>query len=164
MVSTAADYARFPQMLANGGQLDGVRLLSRKSIELMTVDHLPPDIQMGEDMYRFEALEPSARMGQGFGLTVAVRTDAGRNPLPGSVGDYYLGWCLRHLLLGRPARAPVRDLHDAVADRAAAVPLSDARHGVPGLDRQLMGNLILTEGVSARKCGVGICPPGGCIE
>ncbi len=91
MVSTAADYARFAQMLANGGQLDGVRLLSRKSVELMTSNHLPPDIQMGDDMYRFEALEPSARMGQGFGLTVAVRTDAGRNPLPGSVGDYFWG-------------------------------------------------------------------------
>ncbi len=91
MASTSGDYARFAQMLANGGQLDGVRLLSRKSVELMTSNHLPPDIKMGDDMYRFEALEPSARMGQGFGLTVAVRTDAGRNPLPGSVGDYYWG-------------------------------------------------------------------------
>jgi CubicO group peptidase (beta-lactamase class C family) len=91
MVSTSADYARFAQMLANGGQLDGVRLLSRKSVELMTSNHLPPDIVMGDDMGAFEALEPSARMGQGFGLTVAVRTDAGRNPLPGSVGDYYWG-------------------------------------------------------------------------
>src|SRR5471032_2807303 len=91
MVSTSADYARFAQMLANGGQLDNVRLLSRKSVELMTSNHLPPDILMGDDMGAFEALEPSARMGQGFGLTVAVRTDAGRNPLPGSVGDYYWG-------------------------------------------------------------------------
>ena len=91
MVSTAADYARFLQMFANGGQLDGVRLLSRKSIDLMTADALPPDIKMGADMWRFEALEPSARMGQGFGLGFAVRTDQGRNPLPGSPGDYYWG-------------------------------------------------------------------------
>ena len=91
MVSTAADYARFLQMLASGGQLDGVRLISRKSIDLMTADALPPDIKMGADMFRFEALEPSARMGQGFGLGFAVRTDVGRNPLPGSVGDYYWG-------------------------------------------------------------------------
>jgi CubicO group peptidase (beta-lactamase class C family) len=91
MVSTSADYARFLQMLANGGQLDGVRLLSRKSVELMTSNHLPPDILMGEDMHTFEALEPSARMGYGFGLTVAVRTDPGRSPLPGSVGDYFWG-------------------------------------------------------------------------
>jgi CubicO group peptidase (beta-lactamase class C family) len=91
MVSTAADYARFLQMFANGGQLDGVRLISRKSIDLMTAGALPPDIKMGADMWRFEALEPSARMGQGFGLGFAVRTDQGRNPLPGSPGDYYWG-------------------------------------------------------------------------
>ncbi len=91
MVSTAADYARFLQMFANGGQLDGVRLISRKTIDLMTADHLPPDIVMGEDMYRFEALEPSARMGQGFGLGFAVRNEQGRNPLPGSPNDYYWG-------------------------------------------------------------------------
>ena len=91
MVSTAADYARFLQMFANGGQLDGVRLISRKSIDLMTADALPPDVKMGADMFRFEALEPSARMGQGFGLGFAVRTDVGRNPLPGTPGDYYWG-------------------------------------------------------------------------
>jgi len=91
MVSTAADYARFLQMFANGGQLDGVRLMSRKTIDLMTANHLPPDVKMGADMWRFEALEPSARMGQGFGLGFAVRTQQGRNPLPGSPGDYYWG-------------------------------------------------------------------------
>ncbi len=64
MVSTAADYARFLQMFANGGQLDGVRLISRKTIDLMTADHLPPDIVMGADMWRFEALEPSAAWGR----------------------------------------------------------------------------------------------------
>jgi CubicO group peptidase (beta-lactamase class C family) len=91
MVSTAADYARFLQMFANGGQLDGVRLLSRKSIDLMTANHLPLDVKMGADMWRFEALEPSARMGQGFGLGFAVRNEEGRNPLPGSPNDYYWG-------------------------------------------------------------------------
>ncbi|MGD9879392.1 MAG: serine hydrolase domain-containing protein [Reyranella sp.] len=88
MVSTAADYARFLQMFANGGQLDGVRLLSRKSIDLMTADALPPDIKMGEGMAALGALEPSARMGQGFGLGFAVRNEQGRNPLPGSPNDY----------------------------------------------------------------------------
>ncbi|MFN4014679.1 MAG: serine hydrolase domain-containing protein [Reyranella sp.] len=91
MVSTAADYARFLQMFANGGQLDGVRLVSRKTIDLMTADALPPDIRMGADMFRFEALEPSARMGQGFGLGFAVRNVQGVNPLPGSPNDYYWG-------------------------------------------------------------------------
>jgi len=91
MVSTAADYARFLQMFANGGQLDGVRVISRKTIDLMTADHLPPDIVMGDDMWRLEAFEPSGRMGQGFGLGFAVRNEQGRNPLPGSPNDYFWG-------------------------------------------------------------------------
>jgi CubicO group peptidase (beta-lactamase class C family) len=89
MVSTAADYARFLQMFANGGQLDGVRLISRKSIDMMTADALPPDIKMGADMGRLGPMEPSARMGQGFGLGFAVRLDQGRSPLPGSPNDYF---------------------------------------------------------------------------
>jgi CubicO group peptidase (beta-lactamase class C family) len=89
MVSTAADYARFLQMFANGGQLDGVRIISRKTIDLMTADQLPPDIVMGADMWRLGPEEPSGRMGQGFGLGFAVRNEQGRNPLPGSPNDYY---------------------------------------------------------------------------
>ncbi|WP_218578106.1 serine hydrolase domain-containing protein [Vineibacter terrae] len=92
MVSTAADYARFCQFWLNGGQLDGVRLLSRKTVELMTADHLPPGTAIGADMWpAFQALLPSPEMGQGFGLGFAVRTEAGRNPLHGSAGDYFWG-------------------------------------------------------------------------
>jgi CubicO group peptidase (beta-lactamase class C family) len=92
MVSTASDYARFCQFWLNGGQLDGVRLVSRKTVELMTMDHVPPGTKIGPDMPApFGALLPSPEMGQGFGLGFAVRTDAGRNPLPGSVGDFYWG-------------------------------------------------------------------------
>jgi len=91
MVSTALDYARFCQFWLNGGELDGVRLVSRKTVELMTADHLPPGTQMGADMFRFEALLPSPSMGQGFGLGFAVRNDVGRSPLQGSWGDYYWG-------------------------------------------------------------------------
>ena len=47
LLSTAEDYARFCQMLLNGGELNGVRILSRKSVELMTSNHLPPDIGYG---------------------------------------------------------------------------------------------------------------------
>jgi CubicO group peptidase (beta-lactamase class C family) len=92
MVSTAADYARFLQMFANGGQLDGVRLISRKTIDLMTADALPPDVKFDPGLEpAFGALLPSPRFGQGFGLGFAVRTEQGRNPLPGSPGDYYWG-------------------------------------------------------------------------
>jgi CubicO group peptidase (beta-lactamase class C family) len=44
LISTASDYVRFAQMLLNGGELDGTRLLSRKTIELMTMNHLPPEL------------------------------------------------------------------------------------------------------------------------
>ncbi len=81
LVSTAADYARFLQMLLNLGRLDGVRYLSRKTIELMTADHLGP-ITGAPDL-----LLP----GYGFGLGVAVRLQPGIAPVPGSVGQYFWG-------------------------------------------------------------------------
>ncbi len=75
LVSTATDYARFLQMLLNGGELDGLRILGRKSVELMTVDHL--------DGIEF-------RDGVGFGLGFSVVEDLGARALPGSVGEF--GW------------------------------------------------------------------------
>jgi CubicO group peptidase (beta-lactamase class C family) len=85
LLSTASDYARFCQMLLNGGELNGVRLLSPKTIAVMTSDHLPPGIlRLG-----YEDMAPTPEMGQGFGLGFAVRTDAGHSPLSGSVGDYF---------------------------------------------------------------------------
>jgi len=81
MVSTASDYARFLQMLLDGGTLDGRRLLSRKTIELMTADHLGP-ITGAPDL-----LLP----GHGFGLGFAVRLHAGIAAVPGSVGQYFWG-------------------------------------------------------------------------
>ena len=81
MVATTMDYARFLQMLLNNGQLNGTRLLGRKTIELMTADHLG-DIPRPADM-----IGP----GFGFGLGFAVRTHAGMGTMPGSVGQYYWG-------------------------------------------------------------------------
>ena len=88
MVSTMADYARMAQFWLNFGELDGVRLVSRKTVELMASDHLPPGTAMGPEMNFFGSHLPSADMGQSFGLGFAVRTAAGLNPLPGSVGDF----------------------------------------------------------------------------
>ena len=75
LLSTANDYARFLSMLLNGGELDGRRLLSRKSVELMTVDHLNG---------------VPFREGQGFGLGFSVVKDLGARGQTGSVGEY--GW------------------------------------------------------------------------
>ena len=69
-VSTAADYLRFCQMLLNGGELDGVRLLAPKTVAHMAADHLPPDVQ--------------------YGLTTRPRFGA-LAPVPGSVGEFFWG-------------------------------------------------------------------------
>jgi CubicO group peptidase (beta-lactamase class C family) len=79
MVSTSGDYARFVQMLLEGGQFGRVRLLSRKMVELMTADHLGA-IPGSPDLLPH---------GFGFGLGFAVRRDRGLAVTPGSVGMYY---------------------------------------------------------------------------
>ena len=82
-ISTAADYLRFAQMLLNRGELDGVRVLSRKTVEFMTSDHLGPevDLSMLNDY-------PNIR-GYGFGLSVAVRRSAGRGGMPSTAGEFH---------------------------------------------------------------------------
>jgi CubicO group peptidase (beta-lactamase class C family) len=84
LVTTAEDYARFLQMLLNGGELDGVRILGRKTVEFMTTNHLAPTVKAEGPTYL-----PGP--GYGFGLGFAVRQTAGISPLPGSVGDYSWG-------------------------------------------------------------------------
>jgi CubicO group peptidase (beta-lactamase class C family) len=82
LVATAQDYARFLQMLLNGGSLGDVRILGRKTVELMTSNHLASNIAVGSDL-----LPP----GYGFGLGFAVRTEQGLNSGAGSVGQYFWG-------------------------------------------------------------------------
>jgi CubicO group peptidase (beta-lactamase class C family) len=73
LLSSAEDYARFSQMLLNGGELDGVRLLSRKSVELMTSNHLPPGVGFGAFTMELGLTAPLPQLGQGYGLGVGVR-------------------------------------------------------------------------------------------
>lgn len=90
MVSTAPDYLRFAQMLLNGGELDGARILARKTVALMTSDHLPPHVGFSASTRaQFEESSPTSEFGQGFGLGFCVRKEPGRSPVPGSVGDFY---------------------------------------------------------------------------
>ncbi len=89
LLSTAGDYVRFCQMLLNGGELGGMRLLSPTTVALMTSDHLTPETRRSPSTpILFGALAPMLHLGLGFGLGFAVRTHAGRNPLPGSIGDF----------------------------------------------------------------------------
>jgi CubicO group peptidase (beta-lactamase class C family) len=90
MYSTAGDYMRFAQMLLNGGELGGVRILAPKTVALMTSNHLPPCVVYPPNMTSLlSIIAPTPEMGQGFGLGFAVRVAQGHNPLPGSVGEFY---------------------------------------------------------------------------
>jgi CubicO group peptidase (beta-lactamase class C family) len=81
MVSTADDYLRFTQMLLNGGELDGVRIVSRKTMEFVASDHL--------GTLRGPTYLPGP--GYGFGLGFAVRTANGESTNYGSAGEYNWG-------------------------------------------------------------------------
>lgn len=89
LTSTAMDYAKFCQMILNDGELYGKRIISRKSLELMVANHLPDQTNFpASTLYEWGAAMPSpSHFGTGFGLGFQVRLEAGRNPLPGSVGD-----------------------------------------------------------------------------
>ena len=80
--STAGDYLRFGQMLVNGGAIDGRRVLSPRTVRLMTTDHL------GKEIKNNVAGTSGWAAGYGFGLGVAVRVEPGIAATNGSVGDY----------------------------------------------------------------------------
>jgi len=89
LVSTAADYLRFCRMLLNGGELDGVRLVSPKTLELMSHNHLPG----GKDLpdLAVSLFSEVTYAGVGFGLGFAVSVSPARGLLPGSPGDISWG-------------------------------------------------------------------------
>ncbi|MEV0156972.1 serine hydrolase domain-containing protein [Micromonospora sp. NPDC050686] len=89
LVSTAADYHRFTQLLLRGGELDGVRLLGPRTVRFMTRNHLPG----GGDLASFAPAGFSETIldGIGFGLGFAVVLDPVPSRVPSSVGEYYWG-------------------------------------------------------------------------
>jgi len=103
LLSTAGDYARFCQMLLNGGVLDGTRQLSSKSVEWMLADHLPSGLDYGSSTRGLGTNAPLPEIGQGYGLGVGVRNAKGLCPVPGSVGDFYWGGALGTYFWADPA-------------------------------------------------------------
>jgi CubicO group peptidase (beta-lactamase class C family) len=88
LVGTAGDYLRFAQMLANGGELDGVRILSPRTVARMASNHLPGGADLtavGRPLFSETTFD-----GVGFGLGVSVTVDPITARVPGSVGDF--GW------------------------------------------------------------------------
>jgi CubicO group peptidase (beta-lactamase class C family) len=89
LVSTAADYMRFANMLVNGGELEGARILAPKTIRLMGSNHLPggADLtQMSRSLF-----SESTNAGVGFGLGFAVVFDPPKTLIPCSMGEFYWG-------------------------------------------------------------------------
>jgi CubicO group peptidase (beta-lactamase class C family) len=89
LVSTAADYLRFAHMLLNGGELDGQRILGRKTVEYMTLNHLPTGgdlASMGQRVFSETTYE-----GIGFGLGFSVVLDPVKAAVVGSAGEYAWG-------------------------------------------------------------------------
>lgn len=81
IVSTVPDFLRFCQMLLNGGELDGVRILKPETVRLMTTNSLPPDMHLAGH-------EVGPAFGTGWGLGFAVRTNPDFSLIPGAVGSF----------------------------------------------------------------------------
>ncbi|HUD37083.1 MAG TPA: serine hydrolase domain-containing protein [Streptosporangiaceae bacterium] len=90
LVSTTGDYLRFCQMLSNGGHLDGARVLGRKTIELMTANHLPGDGELSSFAFPGGYGEVGFA-GMGFGLTMAIAKSPAQTQVIGSPGEYMWG-------------------------------------------------------------------------
>jgi CubicO group peptidase (beta-lactamase class C family) len=89
LVSTAADYHRFTQLLARGGELDGVRLLGTRTLALMTRNHLPGGVdleQIGRPLFAEAPFD-----GVGFGLGFSVLLDQAKAKSPAGIGEYSWG-------------------------------------------------------------------------
>ncbi len=89
LVSTTADYVAFCQMLANGGHLHGKRILGRKTLELMTVNHLPRGATLQE--MAVGGFGEAGFEGVGFGLGFAVGLGPAATGMAGSAGEFYWG-------------------------------------------------------------------------
>ena len=100
LVSTTADYFRFHQMMLNGGELDGVRILGPRTVRLMTSNHT------GDLAIWLRG------PGYGFGLGYSVSVDQGRSAMPSAEGTYNWGGSLLHRVLGRSGRPIDRDTDD----------------------------------------------------
>ena len=89
LVSTTADYVRFCQMLVGRGELDGQRILGRKTLELMTVNHLPGGADLSQ--VSVGGFGETQFPGVGFGLGFAVGMGPAATAMAGSAGEYYWG-------------------------------------------------------------------------
>ena len=89
LIGTIADYHRFSTMLLNGGELDGARIVSPKTIRLMRTNHLPNNADLTE--MSSSLFSEANNAGTGFGLGFAMVIDPARTLMPSSLGEFYWG-------------------------------------------------------------------------
>jgi CubicO group peptidase (beta-lactamase class C family) len=89
LLSTAYDYNRFMTMMLRGGELDGVRLVSSRTLELMIENHLPGDVDL--EAIAVDSYAEASYVGQGFGFGMSVMIDRRKNKSLASEGSYYWG-------------------------------------------------------------------------
>ena len=123
LVSTTMDYARFCQMLLNGGTLDGNRIIGRKTLELMASNHLGPNVKR---RIRPDAGRPRLRP------RLCGPHRSGHGAVPGLGRPVLLERHGRHVLLDRPERRAVHGVHDAGPRPARIYPHAGAESGVRG--------------------------------
>jgi CubicO group peptidase (beta-lactamase class C family) len=90
LVSTAHDYLRFCRMMLNGGTLDGVQILSPKTVALFSLNYLPDGREIA-DMALPGMFSESGYAGVGFSIGCGVNVDVAKTRLPGSLGEYFWG-------------------------------------------------------------------------
>ena len=81
---------RFCRMMLNGGTLDGVQILSPKTVELFSLNHLPDDQELA-DMAPPGAFSEAGYSGIGFSIGCGVNVDVAKTRLPGTLGEYFWG-------------------------------------------------------------------------
>jgi len=123
LVSTAPDYLRFCQMLLNGGELDGVRVLTPQAVKPMTTNALPPGI-------RFFGNEIGPLAGRTFGLGFAIRTDPVSSYTPGAIGSFAWGgnWGTQFWIDPAEKLIAVQMIQAAPGKGRAAVPYIGIRY------------------------------------
>ena len=159
LVTTAADYHRFAQMLCGGGELDGVRLLGSRTVRYMASNHLPD----GADLTAFgrPLFSETTFDGVGFGLGVSVTVDPVKAKVPGSRRRVRLGRCRQHGVLGRPGGGHDGAVpHPAVAVEhpSAALPAEAARAPSARVTAAAPPLVVLwdIDGTLMRSSGVGV--------
>ncbi|WP_116364695.1 serine hydrolase domain-containing protein [Parahaliea mediterranea] len=101
LLSTASDYYRFCQMLLNGGTLDGQRIIGSRTLDFMTRNHLPGDVDLSQ--FAIGSFSETGYEGVGFGLGFATKLDPVANGYPGSAGSFFWGGLASTLFWVDPA-------------------------------------------------------------